>query len=203
MSELQAGSFTRPGDDPSVRFKTASRASPGTELRVMFENAPVPSGVEGDLQVRGHSLFEGYLDNIEATVGAFTADGWFRTGDLACLDAAGNLQITGRSKDVINRGGVKFNPADVEALIARHPSVAICAIVPSPDPVHGEHACCFAVLNDRADSLQLEDLRIWLGNYNVAKLKWPERLEVIDEMPMTPTGKIKKGELARRASESK
>ena len=113
------------------------------------------------------------------------------------------MQITGRSKDVINRGGVKFNPADVEALIARHPSVAICAIVPAPDPVLGEHAYCFAVLNDSADSLRLEDLCIWLGNHNVAKLKWPERLEVIDEMPMTPTRKIKKGELARRASESK
>ena len=203
MSELQAGSFTRPGDDPSVRFKTAGRASPGTELRVMLDNAPVPSGVEGDLQVRGHSLFEGYLDNIEATMGAFTADGWFRTGDLACIDAGGNLQITGRSKDIINRGGVKFNPADVEALIARHPSVAICAIVPAPHPVLGEHACCFAVLKDSADSLRLEDLCIWLGNHNVAKLKWPERLEVIDEMPMTPTQKIKKGELALRASESK
>jgi cyclohexanecarboxylate-CoA ligase len=203
MTELQAGSFTRPGDDPSVRFTTAGRASPGTELRVMLDNAAVPAGVEGDLQVRGHSVFEGYLDNIEATVGAFTADGWFRTGDLACMDAAGNLQIAGRSKDVINRGGVKFNPADVEALIARHPSVAICAIVPAPDPVLGEHACCFAVLNDPAHSLRLEDLCIWLGNHNVAKLKWPERLEVIDEMPMTPTRKVKRGELARRLSELK
>ena len=69
------------------------------------------------MQARGASVFEGYLDNAEATAAAFTADGWFRTGDLARLDAAGNLEITGRLKDVINRGGVKFNPADVEAII--------------------------------------------------------------------------------------
>ena len=95
-------------------------------------------------------MFEGYLDNAEATAAAFTADGWFRTGDLARLDAAGNLEITGRLKDVINRGGVKFNPADVEAIIGAHAAVAQCAIVPMPDPVLGERACCFVVLKPGA-----------------------------------------------------
>jgi cyclohexanecarboxylate-CoA ligase/acyl-CoA synthetase len=172
-------------------------------LRVRLDNQSVPSDTEGELEVRGRSLFDGYLDNPGDTSRAFTEDGWFRTGDLALIDEAGNVQLTGRLKDVINRGGVKFNPADAEALIARHPDVASCAIVPVPDAVLGERACCFVVLKDRANSLRLEDLCDWLRTHNVGKLKWPERLEVIDEMPMTPTRKVMKGELARRLSGSR
>jgi cyclohexanecarboxylate-CoA ligase len=167
---------------------------------VALDGAPAPPGVEGELQVRGPSVFDGYLDNAQATADAFTPEGWFRTGDLARMDEHGNIQITGRSKDVINRGGVKFNAADVEALLARHPGVASCAIVPTPDPVLGERACCFVVLKPQADGLRLEDLCRWLADHGVAKVKWPERLEIVDEMPMTPTRKIMKGELARRVA---
>jgi cyclohexanecarboxylate-CoA ligase len=127
MSELQAGSFTRPGDDPHVRFTTVGRASPGTSARVVLDDEPASHGIEGELQVSGPSVFAGYRDNASATAGAFTDDGWFCTGDLARMDTDGNIQITGRSKDVINRGGVKFNPADVEALIARHCKLRDCS----------------------------------------------------------------------------
>ncbi|WP_170181847.1 class I adenylate-forming enzyme family protein [Phreatobacter stygius] len=201
MSEMQAGSFTRPGDAEPVRLTSVGRASPGTELRVADGTEPLPVGTEGELQVRGISVFDGYLDNPSATAEAFSADGWFRTGDLARLDEHGHLTITGRSKEVINRGGVKFNPADVEALIARHPAVEICAIVPMPDPVLGERACCFVVLHAGA-GIDLDKLRAWLARHDVAKTKWPERLELIDEMPMTPTRKIKKAELAKRVAGS-
>ena len=126
-------------------------------------------------------------------------DGWFRTGDLARIDPAGNLQITGRLKDVINRGGIKFNPTDVEAIIAGHVAIAQCAIVPTPDPVLGERACCFVVLKPGA-AVTLDQLREWLAANEVAKIKWPERLEIIDDMPLTPTRKVKKAELAARAA---
>ena len=195
MSELQAGTFTRPGDPLAARTGSAGRASPGTQLRVA--DGALAAGAEGELQVRGTSVFEGYLDNADATAAAFTADGWFRTGDLARLDAAGNLLITGRLKDVINRGGIKFNPTDVEAIVANHAAVAQCAIVPMPDPVLGERACCFVVLKPGA-AVTLDQLREWLTVHEVAKLKWPERLEIIDELPMTPTRKVKKAELAAR-----
>jgi len=142
-------------------------------------------------------VFTGYLDNAEATSAAFTADGWFRTGDLALLDAQGNLEITGRLKDVINRGGVKFNAADIEAIIGAHEAVAQCAIVPMPDPVLGERACCFLVLKPGAKAITLDDLRAWLSARDVAKLKWPERVEIIADMPMTPTRKVKKTELIK------
>ena len=197
MSELQAGSFTRPGDDLESRVGSVGRAGPGIELRIANEGRLLPVGEEGELQARGWSVFAGYLDNAAATAAAFTADGWFRTGDLARLDAAGNLRLTGRIKELINRGGVKFNPTDVEAIIDRHPAVAQCAIVPMPDPVLGEKACCFLVLRDGA-MIDLDGLRDWLGRHGVAKLKWPERLEPIAELPMTPTRKVKKAELAAR-----
>jgi cyclohexanecarboxylate-CoA ligase len=199
MSELQAGSFTRPGDPDHVRFGTAGRASPGTGLRITNESGVVKAGIEGDLEVRGPSVFSGYLNNEVATTASFTNDGWFRTGDLARLDVDGNLTITGRSKDVINRGGVKFNPSDIEQLIAQHPNVSSCAIVPMPDAVLGERACCFVVQGSGDRDLQLADICEWLAAQGVAKLKWPERIELISEMPMTPTKKIMKGELTQKA----
>jgi cyclohexanecarboxylate-CoA ligase len=201
MSEMQAGTYTRPDDPIEVRSGTAGRASPGTQLRIADDMTPLGAGAEGELQVRGVSVFEGYLDNPDATAVAFTADGWFRTGDLGRLDENGNLTLTGRLKDVINRGGVKFNPADVEALIERHPAVAQCAIVPMPDPVLGEKACCFVVLKAGA-ALDLEALRVHLDSHAIAKPKWPERLELIGEMPLTPTRKVKKADLARLAAKS-
>jgi len=197
MSELQAGAFTRPGDPLEVRTKSIGRAGPGTVLRVADDTAALPPDTEGELQVRGASVFSGYLDNADANAAAFTRDGWFRTGDLARLDADGNLQITGRLKDVINRGGVKFNCADVETIIGAHGSIASCANVPMPDPVLGERACCFVVLKPGA-TLTLDDLRAFLTAREVAKLKWPERLEIIADMPMTPTRKVKKTELVAK-----
>jgi cyclohexanecarboxylate-CoA ligase/acyl-CoA synthetase len=197
MSELQAGAFTRAADPLAVRATSVGRASPGTELRIADGATPLAPDTEGELQVRGASVFSGYLDNADATAAAFTDDGWFRTGDLARLDAAGNLRITGRLKDVINRGGVKFNCADVETIIGAHEAVAQCAIVPMPDPVLGERACCFLVLKAGA-TVTLDDLRVFLAAREVAKLKWPERLEIISDMPMTPTRKVKKAELIKR-----
>jgi cyclohexanecarboxylate-CoA ligase/acyl-CoA synthetase len=190
MTELQAGAFNRPGDEARRRWASAGRASPGTELRVRGDDATAaPPGVEGELEVRGCSVFAGYYDNAEATSTAFTADGWFRTGDLAVLDAEGYLQLTGRVKEVINRGGVKWNPADVEALIGRMPGVAQCAIVAVPDPVLGERACCFAVPEAGA-TVTLDAIRAHLEDHHVAKYKWPEQLELVAEMPLTPTRKV-------------
>ena len=196
MSEMQAGAYHRPGDPLEIRMTRAGRASPGTQLRVLLDDVPLPPDEEGELQVRGCSVFDGYLANDEATSGAFTQDGWFRTGDLARMDAQGNICITGRLKEVINRGGVKFNPADIEALIDQHPSVQKCAIAALPDPIMGERACCFAVLKPGA-SLSLDDIRAWMTTHEIGKTKWPERLEIVSEMPLTPTRKIKKADLVK------
>lgn len=198
MTELQAGAFTRPDDPEPVRLETTGRASPGTDLRVVdAAGAALPPGSEGELQMRGPSLFAGYLDNPQATRDAFAEDGWFRTGDLAVIDAGGNVRLTGRVKEIINRGGVKFNPLDVEALLLRHPAVAEVAVAPIPDPVLGERACCFVVTRP-GHSFTLEDMRNFLAAEGVGKVKWPERLEIVAAMPITPTRKIIKGELVRQ-----
>jgi cyclohexanecarboxylate-CoA ligase len=144
--------------------------------------------------VRGPLTFSGYYKNPEANRSAFTPDGWFRSGDLA--EQRGEYYaITGRIKDVINRGGVKFNPADVEALLDSHPKILQSAIVPMPDPVLGEKACAFITLRPGAAEPTLEEVVAYLLEKRIAKNKLPERLVVIPEMPLTPTRKIIKGKL--------
>jgi len=185
MTELQAGLYSRPGDALEVSATSAGRPSPGTEVRL---------GEDGELQVRGPLMFSGYYKNEEANAMAFTPDGWFRSGDLAEWRGK-NIAITGRTKDVINRGGVKFNPADVELLLASHPKILQAAMVPMPDPILGEKACAFVVLKDQAASLTLDEILPYLLDQNIAKNKLPERLVVVAEMPLTPTRKVIKGRL--------
>ena len=196
MTETQAGLYTRPGDALEVAANSAGRPGPGTEVRTVdAEGRRCAAGEEGELQVRGCLLFPGFFDNAEANQAAFTPDRWYRTGDLATMDAAGNVAITGRNKDIINRGGVKFNPRDVEDLLDSHPKILQSAIVPMPDPVLGERTCCFVTLRPGAVRLALEEVTEFLLQHNIAKTKLPERLVIVAEMPLTPTRKIIKGRL--------
>jgi len=186
MTELQAGLYTRPGDPLEWSAASAGRPSPGAEVRL---------SAEGEIQVRGPLLFAGYFNDPEADKTAFTPDGWFRSGDLGEMRAGGNIAITGRIKDIINRGGVKFNPADVERLLDSHPKILQSAIVPMPDPVLGEKACVFVTLKTASEKITLDELVDYLLKKDIAKNKLPERLVVIPEMPLTPTRKIIKGRL--------
>ena len=199
MTETAGATYCRDEGAEDIPLRSAGPAAPGNEVRVVSSETGenLPADTEGDLQVRGSSVFPGYLNNPEANADAFTEDGWFRTGDIALIDGAGNLTITGRTKDVISRGGVKFNPADIEDALMGHPDVEQAAMVPMPDPVLGEKACCFiTVIGDAA--VTLEDLCALLDDKKIAKNKWPERLEIIEEMPLTPTRKIIKGKLIKR-----
>jgi cyclohexanecarboxylate-CoA ligase len=196
MTETQAALYTRPGDPLEVAANSTGRPSPGTEVRVASAgDTECARGEEGELQVRGCLAFPGFFDNEVANAAAFAPGAWYRTGDLATMDAGGNVAITGRAKDVINRGGHKFNPRDVEDLLDSHPKVLQSAIVPMPDPVLGEKACCFAVLRPGVAGLTLEELVDYLAERNIAKMKFPERLVVVNEMPLTPTRKIIKSRL--------
>ncbi|MDP6346279.1 MAG: class I adenylate-forming enzyme family protein, partial [Alphaproteobacteria bacterium] len=124
MTETQAGLYCRPGDGIEVAATSAGGPSPGTEARIVDEDGrALADGEEGELQCRGALLFPGYFDNDDANRAAFTDDGWFRSGDLAVRDAAGNIAITGRIKDIINRGGVKYNPREIEELLDQHHAV--------------------------------------------------------------------------------
>jgi cyclohexanecarboxylate-CoA ligase len=196
MSELQAGSYSRPRDPAEVRHGSAGAASPGTELRIVDDaGKTLPAGTEGRLQVRGVSVFAGYLENPAATAAAFTADGWFETGDTGRLTAGGHLQLTGRVKEIINRGGVKYSPVDIEVILDRVPGVARCAVVPYPDAALGEKACVFIQTAPGAPAPALAELTRALDAAGIAKFKWPERLETIAVLPLTPTQKVMRGRL--------
>jgi non-ribosomal peptide synthetase component E (peptide arylation enzyme) len=197
MTELFMGLHTRLDDAHDVRCGSVGRPAPGMELRIVDDRGnPAGDDQSGELQIRGPSVFAGYCGNAAANLDSFH-EGWFRTGDLACRDAKGNFHITGRPKDLINRGGIKINPAEIEVMIDRHPKVLQSAIVPMPDEVMGEKACAFVVTRP-GECVSLQEICEWLDQNKLAKMLWPERVELIDEMPMTPTRKIIKGVLRAR-----
>ena len=200
MTEMQAGTYTRPGDDVELAATTAGRPAPGVEVRLLDDDgSPVAAGELGELQVRGSSVFTRYYGNDEANAEAFTADGWFRTGDVAVADEAGNITISGRIKDIINRGGVKYNPREIEDLLHRHPAIAEAAIVPVPDPVLGEKACC-CIVRAGDGALDLAGLCDYLAGHGIAKHKLPERLEFFETLPRGPTRKVVKDHLVEQLS---
>jgi cyclohexanecarboxylate-CoA ligase len=137
------------------------------------------------------------MGNPEITAASFTPDGWFKTGDLAQMDDGGYVRLRGRIKEIINRGGVKYHPGEVEALIEAHPAVAQVAITAIPDTTLGERAACFVALKP-GKTLTLEEITLYLKEQKLAKFMWPEQLMIVADMPMTPTRKIIKSELVRR-----
>ena len=195
MTECFMGLHT-PFDGPAgIRCETLGQTTPTFEARMVFESGDIaPDGEEGELEIRGCSVIAGYYNNEDANGTAFSGDGWFKTGDLARRDANGNVQFTGRAKDLINRGGIKINPVDIEAAIDRHPAVLMSAIAPIPDDILGERACVYIELQPDS-SITLDEVRTWLDENEIAKMKWPEKLQIVSQMPLTPTRKIIKGEL--------
>ena len=190
-----------PGLDDERAWLTDGRALANVRLRVVDDaGAELPPGVEGNFEIGTDTLFAGYLGRPEATAAALSPDGWYRPGDLATLDADGYLQITGRVRDVINRGGEKVPVADIEQLLYRHPAVAEVAIVAMPDPRLGERACAYVVLAPDG-SLDFAQMQAHLDGQAVARPYWPERLELVSELPRTPSGKIQKFVLRDRARE--
>ena len=167
----------------------------GMELRIVDDDGtPVPPGVEGELLARGAAQFVGYFRRPQFTAEAHTADSWFRTGDRGTLDRDGYLAITGRSKDLIIRGGENIPVVEVENLLYTHPKVAGVAIVATPDPRLGERACA-VVIPREGQTITLGEIVSFLERHQLARQKFPERLEVVSEFPTTPSGKIQKYKL--------
>ena len=199
MSENGLVTSTLP-DDPSEKiFGTDGGPWTGMEVRVVGEDlAPVPPGVPGALQARGAANFVGYLKRPEAY--ATDEDGWFDTGDIATMGDSGYIRITSRAKDIVIRGGENVPVVEVEELLYRHEAVRDAAIVAMPDPRLGERGCLFVTLR-RGGSFDFESMQRHLAAQQLAKQYWPERLEVIDEMPRTPSGKIQKFRLREIAAD--
>jgi cyclohexanecarboxylate-CoA ligase len=198
MTENGGVTIARPGDPPEKIFGTDGHALGGMEVRVVdAEGRPVPTGAVGRLQARGSFTFVGYLKKPE--LNAWDEEGWFETGDLARMDEDGYIRIAGRSKDVIIRGGENIPVVEVENLLYRHPKVQDAAIVAMPDSRLGERACAFVVPRS-GDPPSFEELTAFLAKEGMAKSYWPERLEIVEAMPRTPSGKIQKFKLRETAA---
>ncbi|HEY7654971.1 MAG TPA: AMP-binding protein [Methylomirabilota bacterium] len=188
--------------DPEEKvFGSDGAPLPGMELQVVDDDgAPVLAGQEGDLLVRGAAQFVGYFRRSQFTAEAHTADGWFKTGDRGTLDSAGYLAITGRSKDLIIRGGENIPVVEVENLLYTHPKIAGVAIVAMADPRMGERACA-VVIPREGQTITLPEIVAFLERHELARQKFPERLELVSEFPMTPSGKIQKYRLRELVAE--
>ena len=180
------------------RAETDGAPIPPGEIELRdAEGRPVPVGGEGEIWARGPELFLGYRDpRLDAD--AFDERRFFRTGDLGVLDPEGYLTITGRVKDIIVRAGEKFSAREVEDLLCEHPKVESVAIVPMPDPRLGERACAFVVPADTRDPPTLAELVRFLEARELSRRKLPERLELIDALPVTASGKVQKHLLRER-----
>ena len=186
--------ITRPGDPDDKIAGTDGAAQRGMEIRVVdAEGNPLDAGAEGRLQCRGAFLFVGYAKRPDLTAASFSGD-WFDTGDRAIMDADGFIRITGRDRDLIIRGGENIPVAYVEDVLYEDSRIADVAIVGMPDPRLGEKACAFVTLRPGA-ALSLRDMRAHLEDRGVARQYWPERLQIIDAMPRSANGKIRKAEL--------
>ena len=192
MLETGFHTFTRFEDDPQKVNGTIGRVVGQMELRIIDEDGKdVPYGAEGEIAAYGPSVHLGYFNNPSANSELFTADDWFRTGDLGkYVDEAGNVMIVGRRKEMINRGGKKYFPREIEEFLYGHPSVLHVAIVGVNDTRLGEKNCLCVVLKP-GHSLTLDDVTKMLKG-QVADYKLPEMLEFYDELPFTPTGKIRR-----------
>jgi non-ribosomal peptide synthetase component E (peptide arylation enzyme) len=200
MLETGFHTYTRLDDDPEAVTGTVGTVASGLGLRLIDEaGRDVAAGAEGEIAALGPSVHLGYHKNPSANTELFTADGWFRTGDLGQFDRAGNVKIVGRLKEMINRGGKKFFPREIEEILYTHPKILHAAIVGVPDPRLGERNC-LCVIPRPGQTITLEEIVGYLRD-SVATYKLPETIEVFDELPFTPTGKIQRHVLARRVLE--
>jgi len=163
---------------------------------VAADGGQLPPGEEGLLKVRGCSNFVGYLRRPQLY--NHDAEGWFDTGDLARADADGYIRITGRAKDIIIRGGENIPVIEIEGLLFRHPAVQTVAIVGMPDARLGERACAFVVPKS-GQRFSFDDMARFMTEQKVARQYVPERLELLNELPLTPSGKVQKFKLREMA----
>jgi len=197
MTECGVITLSKPGDSEAKILGSDGSALPGAAVKVVDESgATQPAGVEGDLLVSGGANFVGYLKRPEAY--GHDADGWFDTGDRAVMDGDGYIRIAGRTKDIIIRGGENIPVAEVEGLLYRHSAIADAAVVAMPDPRLGERGCAFVTLKP-GQSFDFKAMQEYFDAEQMARQYIPERLEILELMPRTATGKIQKFQLREQA----
>lgn len=195
MTEQPTVTMPCPADTERQRLETDGIIAPGSECEAVDpeSRAPLPRGTEGELRVRGPERLLGYLDP-DATDAQIDDDGWFYTGDLGIVDAEGAVSVTGRIKDIINRGGEKFSARDIEDVLIAHPSIAEVAVVAAPDKRFGEVPAAFIVVSGGRAPTE-DELVGHLAAAEVARQKTPVHWRFVDELPVNASGKVKKFEL--------
>ena len=199
-TEVLVGTWNRPWTIPEHKRGSDGTAITGIELRVVDDDGhAVPLGEPGELEVRGPDTCVGFFADPERTAATFHPNGWVRSGDLVTLDEDGYLTVVGRKKEIIIRGGINIAPREIEELLMEFPEVERAAVIALPDPRLGERTCACVVLRPRA-TLDFATMCDRLDRAGLARFKRPERLEVLDALPVTASGKIQKHELIKALS---
>ncbi len=197
MTECGAVTITEPQRALEKSGTSDGKPVPGIELRVIDPAGnPLPPGQSGELLIRGASLFAGYLKRPQ--LNGVDSEGWYNTGDLALIDEEGYLRITGRSKDVVIRGGENIPVVDIENLLYKHPAITHAAVVGYPDQRFGERVCAFVALKPE-QTFGFDQMVQYLTEQRVTKTYFPERLEIMQQLPQTPSGKLQKFKLREMA----
>ena len=203
MTETSPVSFqSRPDDDVERRVSTVGQVHPWVECKIVDPTTgdTVPVDTPGELCTRGYSVMLGYWDNEAATGEAIDATGWMHTGDLAVMDGEGYVNIVGRSKDMVIRGGENIYPREIEEFLYTHPAVADVQVIGVPDDRYGEEICAWVRLKDGTASLTIEEVREFCKG-RIAHYKVPRYLRIAEDFPMTVTGKIRKVEMREISSQ--
>jgi non-ribosomal peptide synthetase component E (peptide arylation enzyme) len=197
-SEAGSATCTRLDDPPERAINTDGRPNPRFTMRLVdAEGADVATGEEGEILGKGPGRMLAYWGDPDLTAAVVDQEGWYRTGDLARADERGYIRITGRTKDIIIRGGLNLSALEIEELVLGHPRVRDVAVVGMPDERLGERACAFVVAGG-TPALTLAEITALLDERGVARQKHPERLEVVDELPRSVIGKVDKRFLRER-----
>jgi 2,3-dihydroxybenzoate-AMP ligase len=186
--------MTRLDYTPSIIHTTVGKpACPYDEYKIIdpASGEELPPKNPGELAVKGPTVFSGYYNAPEENETSFTADGFFKTGDLAMIDAEGNIILTGRIKDIIKRGGENISPIEIESLINTHPDVARVSVIGMPDPVLAERICAYIQCKS-GKILSFESIIDYLKEKGASVLQLPERIEFVDSLPLTEAGKTNK-----------
>ncbi len=192
MSECLGHTTSLPGDDVAIRLGRDGRPFPGTEIRVVDENGRVLApGETGNTQVRGPSLFVGYARGGQPQPPELTVDGFLATGDRSRANEDGTINILGREKEIIIRGGRNIDINEVEAAVAALPGVAQVCVVPVPDDLLGERAAALVV---STTPLTIDEVRSGLAEAGFPKFKWPEMVYLVDDLPQNRVGKLDRQE---------
>jgi acyl-CoA synthetase len=174
----------------AVRANTDGPVGPGSEISCVDEEGKILApGEPGEIRVRGPERMMGYLDPRHNEGVLDPVEGWFSTGDVGFVDPAGNVQISGRTKDIINRGGEKFSAREIEDVVAAHPAIRQAAVVPAADARYGEVPAAFIVLGDGVEAPSGEELVAFVQEHRLAKQKTPVRWLPIDRLPTTPSAR--------------